>query len=398
MRYPNFDSEQAGRQDARAAIFIDYENLYALLTERTAAMKPDECINEMLDELRRYLLEEHRTQTALVLAYADFSGLRGNGQFIQRSLYLQGAEPRFVPASMQRNASEIQLTVDAMDVLQNRADVRTFVVLTGDRAYLPLVQHFKRLGAKAFVVALDAPAGSDRRSFAEDDFFVDVKKLVSEATRRQLSAPPRREVRNGSGAPPSAPPVRRARPQPRLPYGELSRPVARRTLEIIEEYFGQYEEVYLTPLLRKMSELLDDDLYDPKTIISELEEIGAVHLEKRRGFPYDYTVLIVDSEHPNVKEIQERFYTREPERGYRRDVQERDDEYTYDDYAEDEYSEDDDYAEDIEDSYDDDFVEDDYEPDDEEEFDEDEPAPAAALTEAEDDDYFEDDEEAEHAS
>ena len=77
-------------------------------------------------------------------------------------------------------------------------------------------------------------------------------------------------------------------------------------LEVIERFFGQYEEVYLTPLLRKLSEEIGDaDDHDPKSLIGDLEECGAVRLERRRGMPYDYTVLIVNGEHPSVIEIKE---------------------------------------------------------------------------------------------
>jgi hypothetical protein len=83
----------------------------------------------------------------------------------------------------------------------------------------------------------------------------------------------------------------------------VTNPVCKRTLEILQRYFGQYDEVYLTPLLRKLSEEFDEPESDPKTVINELEQLGAVWLEKRRGFPYDYTVLIIDTEHPDVQTL-----------------------------------------------------------------------------------------------
>ena len=67
------------------------------------------------------------------------------------------------------------------------------------------------------------------------------------------------------------------------------------------QHFGQYDEVYLTPLLRRLSEEMPRDA-EPKELIAELEEAGAVKLERRRGMPYDYTVLLVNDEHPEVQE------------------------------------------------------------------------------------------------
>ena len=80
-----------------------------------------------------------------------------------------------------------------------------------------------------------------------------------------------------------------------------------RALQIIEEHFGQYEEVYLTPLLRKMSDLFDENECDPKAIVSGLEDHYAVRLEKRNGVPHDYTVLILVDGHPDVARVREDF-------------------------------------------------------------------------------------------
>ena len=82
------------------------------------------------------------------------------------------------------------------------------------------------------------------------------------------------------------------------------------TIEVIESYFGQYEEVYLTPLLRKLSELIDDPDFDPKETVNDLEACGAVWMERRRGFPYDYTVLLLDEEHEEVAEARARVAER----------------------------------------------------------------------------------------
>jgi hypothetical protein len=111
--------------------------------------------------------------------------------------------------------------------------------------------------------------------------------------------------------------------------------MALRTIAITEEHFGQYDEVYLTPLLRKLSDILGPE-HDPKSLISELEEAGAVRLEKRNGYPYDYTVLIVHNDHPDVQEVQENYYEHLGYGNGHSDGQ-------YDDY--DEYEEYDEYAE-----------------------------------------------------
>lgn len=329
MRYSGPEKDGARTPVLRAALYIDYENLYAAFFHRINQREhPDELINEVLEELRRYLLDEFNTQATLSRAYADFADLRGNGQFIQRALYMQGIETRFVPSTMQRNAAEIQLCVDAMDDLYNRSDIRNFVIVTGDRPYLPLIQQIKRNGGQALVVTLQPPASTNNLQYIEDDVFLNVANLLSDESRRSLStdaATPR--PRNGYASPPT-PRQAPERPEP-VEYHAIESSGAKQTLQIIQEHFGQYEEVYLTPLLRKLSEVLDETHFDPKSLISELEDAGVVWLEKRRGFPYDYTVLLLDPNHPDVKEGEKKLERPAPD-AY-------DDEY--DDEAYDEYDE-----------------------------------------------------------
>jgi hypothetical protein len=170
--------------------------------------------------------------------------------------------------------------------------------VTGNRSYLPLVRHLRARGAQVLVVAVLPPSPDDAPRHAEEDAFLNALHLLGETSRGQLSArvdPGSITSRDGHSVPSVS---------PRREYRPLTDPLVRRTVAITEEHFGQYKEVYLTPLLRKLSEVLGEE-YDPKSLVSELEEAGAVRLEKRDGQPYDYTVLILHSDHPDVREIQE---------------------------------------------------------------------------------------------
>jgi hypothetical protein len=333
MRYPKYPNQMSRPQQAQAAVFVDYENLHDILNERVhTRAHPDELILEMIDEIQRHAVEELRTEPAIVNAYADFSALTGNGTFYQRSLHLHGAEPCFFPMTLQRNETELQLCVDAMDVVLSRPDISTFILVTGNRYYLPLVKYLRRSGRSVIVAILEALPSTERIPYLEQGVLIDAFNLLSETSRETVFGETEIATR--------VHPARGA-----VEYKDIVDEAAIRTLEIIEEYFGQYEEVYLTPLLRKLSELLEEEGHDPKTIINELEDAGAVWLEKRRGFPYDYTVLLVDTEHPHVRQIQQDFFERQ---GETRDYD--DDSYEDENFgAEEEYSEDffyDDYAED----------------------------------------------------
>jgi DNA-binding transcriptional ArsR family regulator len=290
-----------------AALFIDYAHLHARLTERldAPADRAAACIREAARELRRYLADEDGIDTVQAVAYADFaalearSGAEQNG--LQHTLYEAGIDPRFAPVSPGDDdpAAAMQLSVEATAFAHRRADVETIALMTGVRALRPLVQAIRKTGTHALVAALDPPAspssGGEPHPRADD--FMDVLRLLSDATRREVL--PDEAEEPGRDAAEEQPPAEH--------HERLDDEMLFRTLEVAEEHFGQYDEVYLTPLLRKLSDVLGER-FDPKALVSGLEDAGAVRLEKRRGYPYDYTVLIVDRRHPDVQRMEEQFY------------------------------------------------------------------------------------------
>jgi len=297
------------------AIFIDYEGTHALLRQHHDA--PHELIFEVVANLRRDYDLSDDVEIVLVRAYADFSVIGQEGLDIQEALDIQGFEPRFVSRARQRNATEVQLCVDAIDMLHQRPDVGTFVFVTGNRLYLPLVSQLRRYGREVALVTL-ASAAEDVASTDPGFRAIDMRTLLPRSLR--VSGEVNESTDN--------PLVRSVTHQTVTDDG------ATWALEIIEEHFGQYDEVYLTPLLRKLSEVMNDDRYDPKALINTLEEAGAVWLEKRRGHPHDYTVLLVDDSHPDVQSARQLATERKEQDG---EVEPYD---TYDDFADEPYARD----------------------------------------------------------
>jgi len=273
-------------------MFIDYENLYSVLTSQSSKdRQTSDYATEILEEVRRYLEEGDDTPTIFGRAYGPFDVLLNTEDSgVPSTLHRLGIDPAYVPAAMQGNTSELQLTIEVTQFLAERPDVQTIVLVTGDRPFLPLVRTIREQGRRALVAAVNPPQ-TDR--YSENDLYLDARNLLSADSRDELlaNAPQRASEHNPSSSPPTR-------------YDSLTDSVAREAIEITEEHFGQYEEVYLTPLLRKLSDILGPD-HDPKALVSELEAAGAVRLEKRSGYPYDYTVLIVHDDHPDVQAVHE---------------------------------------------------------------------------------------------
>ena len=286
---------------SQAATFVDYGNLHSVLAAQTDATRPPSTfVAEILREVRRYLEEGDDTPTVLGRAYADFGTLLdGRAPTLLQDLDRDGFQPVFASSEVQANAAELRLTMDVTDALNTQPHLDTIVIVTGNRPYLPLVRRIRERGGRALVAIVNPPRPDNGLPKGDADVYLDARNLLSRSSREAL-------LQNGSSNGTTTQDASSSAATPL--YRPLTRSISRRTIEITEEYFGQYDEVYLTPLLRKLSDVLGD-AHDPKALVSELEAAGAVRLEKRDGYPYDYTVLIVNDEHPSVQEIHDDYYT-----------------------------------------------------------------------------------------
>lgn len=283
----------------RAAFFVDYDNVYTVLHAQDTERAPHALAMRIIDKVRRYLEEGDDTPTVFARAYADFATLPDAtpGQ-AETDLYEQGFAPQTTPTAVQLNASEQHLTADVIHLLHERPDITSVVIVTGDRPYLPLTRAIREQGVRPLVAAVHPPQSDTIGPYLEDEAYLDARNMLGTSARNTLNSreqanrPSRRRTRS------SAPPT---------PQEPIDDPILRATIEVTEEFFGQYDEVYLTPLLRKISEELGEG-YDPKALVSDLEAAGAVWLEKRDGYPYDYTVLIVNEEHEDVQNILDDYY------------------------------------------------------------------------------------------
>jgi hypothetical protein len=283
----------------QAAMFVDYDNLYSILKSQSdRSHPPSDYAEEIFEEVRRYLEEGDDTPTIFGRAYGSFDTLLDEGDAqVPSALHRRGIQPVHVPSAMQENTAEVRLTLELTHFLQQRPDVQTLVIVTGNRPYLPLVRWIREQGCRPLVAAVNPPQTADTPSFAEDSKYLDARNLLSQESREDLlaNAPTSGAAYTSAQTPDDPPPQK---------FQSLGNPAARHAIEITEKHFGQYEEVYLTPLLRKLSDLMGPDK-DPKSLVSELEAAGAARLEKRNGYPYNYTVLIVNDDHPDVQEVHE---------------------------------------------------------------------------------------------
>ena len=126
-------SVAAGPQ-LQIAVFIDFENIALGLREGGAPFD----VRRVLDRL----LEKGKV--IVKVAYADWNRFRGYTQ----GLHENGIELIEIPRreTSGKNSADIRLVVDAMDLSWSKTHIDTFVIVSGDSDFSPLVAKLKENG------------------------------------------------------------------------------------------------------------------------------------------------------------------------------------------------------------------------------------------------------------
>ncbi|MEX1093694.1 MAG: NYN domain-containing protein [Acidimicrobiia bacterium] len=136
-----------GMEEERIALFIDFENL---------AIGAREALNGMVfdfEPIANALAERGRVVARK--AYADWTMFDDARQAMTRSHVELIEIPQRMGAA-RKNAADIKLVVDAIELAFERDYVGTFVICTGDSDFTPLVHKLRELNKKVIGVGVKA--------------------------------------------------------------------------------------------------------------------------------------------------------------------------------------------------------------------------------------------------
>lgn len=134
-------------EEERIALFVDFENLAIGAREALGGMEFDfEPIANALAERGRVVARK---------AYADWTMFDGARQRMTRSHVELIEIPQRMGAS-RKNAADIKMAVDAIELAFEREYVTTFVICTGDSDFTPLVHKLRELNKKVIGVGVKA--------------------------------------------------------------------------------------------------------------------------------------------------------------------------------------------------------------------------------------------------
>ncbi len=165
------------------ALFIDYENVYwSLKNNYTLVFQPGCLIDLIKQEAQK------EGQVVLALAYADFDQPEFKG--LQTDLQRRSVEPRHVfsktfPEGVRKNAADIELSLDALELMYTRDDIDTYVLVCGDRDLIQLIRKLHTRNKRVSVIGVSRTTSSDLVMFC--DTFTDIESLLGINPSRILS-------------------------------------------------------------------------------------------------------------------------------------------------------------------------------------------------------------------
>lgn len=277
-------------------MFIDFENIYYYLKNHVAeSHDPAEVALRTVRKLRIHVQQDQGLDPIVQVAYADFDRIE---ESVQSSLYLAGIETRNVLGGEHKNAADMRLCIDALETLYTRPTIDTYILVAGDRDYIPVLQHLRRYGKDVLTVAFPGNVSGDLVQVIGERNFVNAELLLPSdvALIEKVPVAPTPVAKPAAKVATAVPGFSKA--QPINDANQL------RALEIMLEHFGDKREVWVTPYLRKLREelpLLQE--FERKQLISDLEQRGAGRIEKRQGEPNPYSVMLINWDHPTVQEL-----------------------------------------------------------------------------------------------
>ena len=221
--------------DATMALFLDLENL--ALGARDAKY-PSFDVERVLERL---LLKGH---IVVKKAYCDFDRYKD----FKRGLHEAAFELIEIPHVRQsgKNSADIRMVVDALDLCYTKGHVDTFVILSGDSDFSPLVSKLRE-NAKTVIGVGVKNSTSDLFINNCDEFiyYDDLVRKERNKTRRRVAAAPRPTTAPPAAGSTNARPASPSPPVSQLPEGtppEIKGPDVQDALDLIVDTLEAFGE------------------------------------------------------------------------------------------------------------------------------------------------------------
>ncbi|MDO5510021.1 MAG: NYN domain-containing protein [Weeksellaceae bacterium] len=306
-----------------AGIFIDYENIHYYLNSEY--QNPPEIGNYAQIILRslREFYEEDNLSAIVMNAYADFERL---GSGAMSTLYLMGILTKNVLGTEHKNAADMQMCIDILETMYSRKDINHYLIVAGDRDYIPVVQHLRRQGKIIKVAAFRKSVSGDLLEIIGKENFIELEQHIPEESMESLNEHLdelfRNPVENGISKninlkikgrinlpEDSKRIVPNQSPSPKKiePVVSSLEEMHHKFLRLILEYIdtSNYAEPGMGPLLRHITDYTHElPNWERKHILETLRQKGVINIvQKDLGYEFPISVVQLNRDHPMYFEI-----------------------------------------------------------------------------------------------
>jgi uncharacterized protein (TIGR00288 family) len=182
------DGRQRNDLEATMAVFLDFENMAIGARKSTF---PDFDINKVL---KRLLL---KGQIVVKKAYCDF----GRYEEFKEGLHEAAFEMIEIPHVRQsgKNSADIRMVVDALDLCYTKSHLDTFVIISGDSDFSPLVSKLRENAKTVVGVGVKSSTSDLFRKNCDEFIYYDdlIRSPPSSNVARRLPTKPASSVGSG---------------------------------------------------------------------------------------------------------------------------------------------------------------------------------------------------------
>ncbi len=305
-----------------AAVFVDFENVYNAIKERRGTVGGDltDLSIRVLVQLRDELGKKHALRLLLGRAYADWTWL---GEAMS-SLALLSIQPIYVLAKPGKNSADLELSLDMQEALLTREDVEHYVLVGGDRDYIPIVRRLLEKDKRVLVAAFNSAMSGDLRTIVGNQMFIALDSFLPAPTTIPAPPGPPAETVSAPAAPRQSEEVQRVAewtpPETQeneawaipIPAGFIPKEedLLRALDLVIDATVGSgREEIPLVSFFKSHmnAAFLTLSAEQRKALVATLRTRGAIRLVMRAG-PYgavdnysgNYVTVVLIREHPTV--------------------------------------------------------------------------------------------------
>lgn len=294
-----------------ASIFVDFDNL------RLGVPEPHPKTETAIEILRQLLtrLELDGNRVLIRRAYADWEneGLVG----VQAQLSLMSVLPVFVLGHVGKNSADLEMSLDCLELLLSRDEVDRFVLVAGDRDFIPVVRRILEAGKKVRIASFRNSTSADLVEITGRRNFLDLARFLVDQPRASNSSP--------GEAPVTASRLQGVRPieealaeADETPY-EVTEEDKDRAMRLVVQADRKYRGrgIWLVPFFKEWMNPEFDGMNNEarKGILGELSAEGAVRIETREdglGRSNSYSVLVPDREHERFVRAEEQIGDEQP--------------------------------------------------------------------------------------